>query len=181
MNQSSFNLIKRKIFDPQQTISRLFFARRFSVKDLFGTLTRVMKEFPIHSYNKVILTGNSSAGKTTLTALITERAATNFIWLKSGNVQQVELNTAGICQEYIKLEFYRTHTLCALSTVSTDYCSDIAAYACVIVETHSHSEPVHAHGQILLTCVHVGTVIILWQRCRPPPRPPGPRRVNRKT
>ena len=61
-----------------------------------------MKEFPIHSYNKVILTGNSSAGKTTLTALITERAATNFIWLKSRNVQQVELSTAGICPSHVK-------------------------------------------------------------------------------
>ena len=101
VNRSSFNLIRRKNFDPQQTISRLFFARRFSVKDLFRTLTGIMKEFPIHSYNKVILTGNSSAGKSTLIALITERAATHFIWLKSGNVQQVELNTAGIRPSHV--------------------------------------------------------------------------------
>ena len=46
------------------------------------------------------------------------------------------------------------------------YCSNIVAYACAIVETHSHL-PV-TRRQILLTRVHVGTVIILWQHCRGP-------------
>ena len=87
---------------PMSSISSLFFAREFSAKDLFYTHTEVMKEFPIHSYNKAILTGNSAAGKTTLTAVITERAATRFSRLKFGNVEQVELNTAGIYLSQVK-------------------------------------------------------------------------------
>ena len=102
VTRTLFYMVKRKNFEPQQTVSRLFYARRFSVKELFHSLAGVKKEFPIHSYNKVILTGNSAAGKTTLTAVITERAATHFIRFKYGNVQQVELNTAGICPSYVK-------------------------------------------------------------------------------
>ena len=104
-----FDLMTRGIYfltkglqGPMSSISSLFFAREFSAKDLFYAHTEVMKEFPIHSYNKVILTGNSAAGKTTLTAVITERADTYFSWFKYGNVQQVELNTAGICPSHVK-------------------------------------------------------------------------------
>ena len=50
-----------------------------------------------------------------------------------------------------KLEFYRTHTLCALST-ACQY-SDIVAYACVTVGTNM--------------CAR-GAVIILWQHCWAP-------------
>ena len=106
VTQSSFylQLTKGINFESGQmsSISRLFWAREFSVKELFYTHTEVMKEFPIHSYNKVILTGNSAAGKTTLTAVITERAAAYFNWLNYGSVQQVELNTAGICPSHVK-------------------------------------------------------------------------------
>ena len=98
VTQSSFYLTKGINFESGQmsSISRLFCAREFSVKELFYIHTDIMKEFPIHSYNKVILTGNSAAGKTTLTAVITERATYFSRLIKYGNVQQVELNTAGI-------------------------------------------------------------------------------------
>ena len=104
VTRSSFYLTKGINFESGQisSISRLFCAREVSVKELFYTYTEVMKEFPIHSYNKVILTGNSAAGKTTLTAVIAERAATHFNWFKIGNVQQVELNTAGIQPSHVK-------------------------------------------------------------------------------
>ena len=103
VTQNSFDLTMGVYFElgqmPSFTISSLFSAREFSVEDLFYTQTEVMEEFPIHSYNKVILTGNSAAGKTTLIAVITERAAS---WLKYGNVKRVELNTAGICPSHVK-------------------------------------------------------------------------------
>ena len=104
VTRSSFYLSKGIKFEPRQmsSISNLFFAREFSVKKLFYTHKEVMKEFPIHSYNKVILTGDSAAGKTTLTAVITVRATTHFGWLKYGNVQHVKLNTAGICPSQVK-------------------------------------------------------------------------------
>ena len=59
------------------------------------------------------------------------------------------------------------------------YCSDIVAYACVIVESHSQYTRHKIRMVIcatthLLTCVHVGAVIILWQHCWGPSRPPGP-------
>ena len=87
---------------PMSSISSLFFAEEYSAKGFFNTHTEVIKVFPIHSYNKVILTGNSAAGKTTLTAVINKRADTYFSWLKFGNVQQVELNTAGICPSHVR-------------------------------------------------------------------------------
>ena len=104
VTRSSFYLTKGVNFESGQTssISQLFSASEFSVKELFYTHTEVMKEFPIHSYNKVILTGNSAAGKTTLTAVIAERAAAYFSWLKYGNVPPVELNTAGIFPSHVK-------------------------------------------------------------------------------
>ena len=80
-----------------------------------------------------------------------------------------------------KLEFYRTHTLCALSTDCT-----VVAYA-----WRDRREPlplpVHVTRQILgatthlLTCVHVhGCRNNLVATLPGPPRPPGPCRVNRK-
>ena len=54
------------------------------------------------------------------------------------------------------------------------YCSDIVAYACMIVESHCHCQytPSNSNGigamTHLLTCGHVGTIIILWQHCRGP-------------
>ena len=100
--QVSLYLNQPKKLEPMTTISRLFSSGQFSIEELYGALTIIKNEFPIHSYNKVILTGNSAAGKTTLTGVITERAATRFSRLKFGNVQQVELNTTGIYPSHVK-------------------------------------------------------------------------------
>ena len=59
-------------------------------------LDRIKRNSPIHLFNKVILSGNSAAGKTTLAKVIKERATTYFNVLKSRNVQPVNANTAGI-------------------------------------------------------------------------------------
>ena len=59
-------------------------------------LVSVKKSSPIHLFNKVILSGNNAAGKTTLAKVIEERAMTYFNVLKFGNVQEGKTNTAGI-------------------------------------------------------------------------------------
>ena len=65
-----------------------------------------------------------------------------------------------------KQEFYRTHIpVCTKHCWYRLYCSDIVAYACmiIIVESHCHCQYTPSNGATthLLTCVHVGAVIIL--------------------
>ena len=70
--------------------------------NLFQPLVEKTKRFPIQSFSKVVLTGNSAAGKTTLTKVITERAPTkHFNWVKFGNVIQVDTRTSGITMSHI--------------------------------------------------------------------------------
>ena len=69
---------------------------RFEILKLFQPFVKPPKLFPIHTCSKVLLTGNSAAGKTTLVKVITERASSYFNLFKFGNVEQVVTNTAGI-------------------------------------------------------------------------------------
>ena len=69
---------------------------RFELLKLFQPFVKPPKLFPIHTCSKVLLTGNSAAGKTTLGRVITERASSYFNLFKFGNVEQVETHTAGI-------------------------------------------------------------------------------------
>ena len=69
---------------------------RFELLKLFQPFIKPPQLFPIHTCSKVLLTGNSAAGKTTLVEVITDRASSYFNFLKFGNVEQVVTNTAGI-------------------------------------------------------------------------------------
>ena len=69
---------------------------RFELLKLFQPFVKPPKLFPIHTCSKVLLTGNSAAGKTTLVKVITERASSYFNLFKFGNVEQVVTHTAGI-------------------------------------------------------------------------------------
>ena len=69
---------------------------RFELLKLFQPFVKPPKLFPIHTCSKVLVTGNSAAGKTTLVKVITERASSYFNLFKFGNVEQVVTNTAGI-------------------------------------------------------------------------------------
>ena len=75
---------------------------RYKLLRLFQPLTTIAKMFDIHTFSKVILIGNSSAGKSTLAKVISERATTYFNFFRFGNVLQVQTNTAGIIQTCIK-------------------------------------------------------------------------------
>ena len=75
---------------------------RYKLLKLFRPLTKIAKTFDIHTFSKVILIGNSSAGKTTLAKVISERASTYFNLFRFGNILLVETNTAGIIPTCIK-------------------------------------------------------------------------------
>ena len=78
------------------------FKNRYHLLKLFQPLMESTKLFPIHTYGKTVLTGNSAAGKTTLAQVIAERSTTYFNRFRFGNVQQVESHTAGIVPTYVK-------------------------------------------------------------------------------
>ena len=75
---------------------------RYRLLKLFQPLVESTKLFPIHTYSKTVLTGNSGAGKTTLAKVITERSTTYFNRFRFGNVQQVECHTAGIVPTHVE-------------------------------------------------------------------------------
>ena len=75
---------------------------RYYILKLFQPFLASTKLFPIHTYGKTVLTGNSGAGKTTLSKVISERSTTYFNRFRFGNVQQVEGHTAGIVPSHVE-------------------------------------------------------------------------------
>ena len=78
-----------------------------AVLSLFQTLYQYMRDFPVHTYTKVILTGYSGVGKTTISQLIrllANKEAGFFSWLSSGRVADVECLTAGIIPLHVESE-----------------------------------------------------------------------------
>ena len=69
---------------------------RYKLLKLFQPLAKIVKTFDIHTFSKVILIGNSSAGKSTLAKVISERATTYFNFFRFEKVLHVKPNTAGI-------------------------------------------------------------------------------------
>ena len=74
---------------------------RYEMLELFKPFIESSKEFPIHTFSKTVIVGNSSAGKTTLAKVITERARAYF-WSKYGNVGEVQPNSAGIVMSQVQ-------------------------------------------------------------------------------
>ena len=73
--------------------------RKMQVHKFIQTLVKAKKSYPIHLFHKVILSGNSAAGKTTLATVIKERATRMGyfkMFITYGNVKPVNANTAGI-------------------------------------------------------------------------------------
>ena len=63
------------------------------------------KNFPVHTYTKLILTGHSGAGKTTtsqLILLLANETTGFFSWLSSGRVTDVKSLTAGITTLHVE-------------------------------------------------------------------------------
>ena len=86
-----------------------YYARRVNNYDLlklFQTFPQCKIDFPVHTYTKLVLTGYSGAGKTTISQLIlllASKPETGFFsWLSSGRVTDVECLTAGIIPLHVE-------------------------------------------------------------------------------
>ena len=68
----------------------------YELLKLFQPCLQAASSFPLHTFSKTVLIGNSAVGKTTLSKVINERAKRYFNVLRFGNVEQVVNHTAGI-------------------------------------------------------------------------------------
>ena len=80
--------------------------KSYDLLKLFQSFPQCERDFPVHTYTKLILTGYSGAGKTTISQLILLLASKQetgfFSWLSSGRVTDVECLTAGIIPLHVK-------------------------------------------------------------------------------
>ena len=77
----------------------------YDLLKLFQSFPQCMRDFPVHTYTKLILTGYSGAGKTTtsqLIILLANETTGFFSWLSSGRVTDVECLTAGIIPLHVE-------------------------------------------------------------------------------
>ena len=77
----------------------------YDLLKLFRSFPQCKRDFPVHTYTKLILTGYSGAGKTTISQLIrllANKASGFFSVLSSGRVTDVECLTAGIIPQHVE-------------------------------------------------------------------------------
>ena len=76
----------------------------YDLLKLFQSFPQCKRDFPVHTYTKLVLTGYSGAGKTTISQLILLLANETgvFSWLSSGRVTDVECLTAGIIPLHVE-------------------------------------------------------------------------------
>ena len=76
----------------------------YDLLKVFESFIECEKDFPVHTYTKLILTGYSGAGKTTISQLILLLASKQETGLSSGRVTDVECLTAGIIPLHVESE-----------------------------------------------------------------------------
>ena len=78
--------------------------KSYNLLKLFQSFPQCERDFPVHTYTKLILTGYSGAGKTTISQLILLLASKTgfFSRLSSGRVTDVECLTAGIIPLHVE-------------------------------------------------------------------------------
>ena len=74
----------------------------YSLLKPFQSFSQCERDFPVHTYTKLILTGHSGAGKTTMSQLILFLANKQETDFSSGHVTNVECLTAGIIPIHVK-------------------------------------------------------------------------------
>ena len=78
----------------------------YDLLKLFQSFPQCERDFPVHTYTKLVLTGYSGAGKTTISQLIlllANKTETGFFsWLSSGRITNVERLTAGIVPLHVE-------------------------------------------------------------------------------
>ena len=75
------------------------------LKLVFQTFPKIKRDFPVHTYTKVVLTGYSGAGKTTISQLIlllAKQAGLFSALFLSGRVTKIECLTAGIIPLHVE-------------------------------------------------------------------------------
>ena len=84
----------------------VYAGKHYDLLKQFKSFPQCERDFPVHTYTKLILTGYSGAGKTTISQLIlllASKPATGlFSWLSSGRVTDVECLTAGIIPLHVE-------------------------------------------------------------------------------
>ena len=91
----------KKGFTPVNYASR---HKSYDLLKLFQSFPQCKRDFPVHTYTKLVLTGYSGVGKTTISQLILLLANETgfFSWLTSGRVTDVECHTAGIIPLHVE-------------------------------------------------------------------------------
>ena len=78
----------------------------YDLLELFKSFPQCKRDFPVHTYAKLVLTGYSGAGKTTISQLIlllASKQETGYLsWPSSGRVTDVECLTAGILPLHVE-------------------------------------------------------------------------------
>ena len=91
----------KKGFTPVDYASR---HKSYDLLKLFRSFPQCKRDFPVHTYTKLVLTGYSGVGKTTISQLILLLANETgfFSWLSSGRVTNTECFTAGIIPLHVE-------------------------------------------------------------------------------
>ena len=109
---------------------------------IFRLFPQCKRNFPVHTYTKVILTGYSGAGKNTLSQLILLLANETgiFSWLSSGRVTNVESLTAGIIPLHVesKVKEVKNMVICDFAGQQEYYSSHAAVLECVMKHSAEH-------------------------------------------
>ena len=96
-------------------------AENYDLLKLFRCFSRIKRDFPVHTYTKLVLTGYSGAGKTTTSQLIHHLAnkADLFSSLSLGRVNDVECLTAGIVPLHVESKVKEVGNM-VIYTISQD-------------------------------------------------------------
>ena len=111
----------------------------YDLLKLFHPLLKSRKDYPIHSFTKVVFTGNSGAGKSSLAHIIVEQSAMGFHLYDDDmdeEIAKVETLTAGIDSYVLKSEKVGNMVLYDLAGQSEYYFSQS-----VIMETVMQKTP----------------------------------------
>ena len=103
-------------------------ASSHTILRVFHSLYRYKRHFSVHTYTKVILTGNKGAGKTTMSQLILLLATKTgfFSWLSSGRVTDVEYHAAGIIPLHIESKINEVGNMVIYDFAGQEYYSSHA-------------------------------------------------------
>ena len=105
LSTGKVDLLAKNTFDTTPVDYASKRVNSYDLLKLFQSFLQCKRDFPVHTYTKLILTGYSGAGKTTISQLIrllANKASGFFSVLSSGRVTDVECLTAGIIPLHVE-------------------------------------------------------------------------------